>query len=487
MTDERLAPLEELYIALSEDDPLGRALPLFAFAPLLLRPIPAMGFDEREAAVNEEQTAALRNVAAVGVEAVLELIDQVERPSDVGWVAAQLLAESPDLEPAIMDGLKAAEGAPREQAVRGFCAYRFRADGWEWATNVLESVEFEGPADRASFLLALPRDAATWDRVAASGAETSETYWRRFVPGGLDDPQVTTTAAQELLHAGRPVAAADQLNLYLEQLQDGVSPELVATILEAVLSAPEAPPGNLTAYALERLLKYLQSADGIAPERLAAIEWGFLPMFRFGSGSPETLHAELGRSPEFFVELVSIVYRREGEDPSADAEPDNQAQRRAELAYELLDTWRIPPGVREGVLEAVPLLEWIEIARRLLHESGRSRIGDLLIGKILRHTPNDPDGTWPAEPIKVLIDELRSDALESGLETEISNRGVSWRAASAGGETERQLAQQYDRFAAAAEDRWPRTAAFLRRVARNFRLDAQHHDERTVGWEELSE
>jgi hypothetical protein len=49
------------------------------------------------------------------------------------------------------------------------------------------------------------------------------------------------------------------------------------------------------------------------------------------------------------------------------------------------------------------------------------------------------------------------------------------------------ISEKYDRHAAAAEDRWPHTAALLRRVARSFEREARYVDQRAAQWEDFGD
>lgn len=54
-----------------------------------------------------------------------------------------------------------------------------------------------------------------------------------------------------------------------------------------------------------------------------------------------------------------------------------------------------------------------------------------------------------------------------------------------GGVKEHQLAERYIGFAAAISDRWPRTAAMLRRISDTYRAEARREDEEAELREDL--
>jgi hypothetical protein len=204
------------------------------------------------------------------------------------------------------------------------------------------------------------------------------------------------------------------------------------------------------------------------------LEWAYLPVVE-NYGSPKTLQRELSTNPDFFAEVVSLVYKGEGDDPKETAEEDGA---RASHAYELLLSWRRGPTCREdGSFESDKLRGWISRAREALNERRRRAIGDREIGKSLVHTPPDADGAWPHVSVRDVIEELGSAELERGIEAGVYNsRGVFTKSPIEGGVQERQLAERYQGYADQVSDRWPRTAAMLRRIARQYISDARRED-----------
>ena len=150
------------------------------------------------------------------------------------------------------------------------------------------------------------------------------------------------------------------------------------------------------------------------------------------------------------------------------------------LGYQLLESWKLPPGSREdGTIDEEALETWVDVARALAAERKRLRAADQQIGRVLQYVPNDPDGVWPARIVRDLVERIASRDLETGLEIGLHNsRGVTWRNPTDGGEQERALQARYLALAEQVGGRWPRAAAMLRRIARSYaeqarRLDAE--------------
>jgi hypothetical protein len=223
------------------------------------------------------------------------------------------------------------------------------------------------------------------------------------------------------------------------------------------------------------LLDRLARSPDVEAERVARLEWAFLPLLRHGY-TPRTLHHELTRNPELFVEVVSIVFRAEGEEPREASDHDRE---RAQRGYELLSSWRTIPGSAEdGTIDGDRLKEWVRRARERLQAQGRAVIGDELIGQVLSGSPTGPDGGWPHPAVRSLIEEVASPDLERGFEIGVYNsRGVTTKHPYEGGVQERTLAERYEGYANLAAGRWPRTAAMLRRIADSYRREALREDD----------
>jgi hypothetical protein len=118
--------------------------------------------------------------------------------------------------------------------------------------------------------------------------------------------------------------------------------------------------------------------------------------------------------------------------------------------------------------------------RRLLAESGRTTVGDLVIGEVLTCLPPDPDGLWPAEPVRDLVEDLSSPEFEEGLHTgRFNSRGMTFRDPADGGDRELLLAAQHRGWAERVSDRWAPTEAFLRAVADHYDEWARREDDQS--------
>ena len=114
--------------------------------------------------------------------------------------------------------------------------------------------------------------------------------------------------------------------------------------------------------------------------------------------------------------------------------------------------------------------------RELGRETDRIAITDSYIGRLLAHSPRDSDGGWPHRCVRDEIERMQSVDLERGVQVERYNmRGAYGKAVFEGGDKERELAEEYRRYAAITAA-WPRTSALLTAIAKGWLRDAERED-----------
>lgn len=408
----------------------------------------------------------------------------VDDPYQLGRTAAR--APSDLLDP---DELLARHLADPEDALArlafGYVAGRTEESGEGWGIRQLGRDDLALHLDqKVALLLALPSGPRTWRAAEGCGEDVSLAYWRGIAPCYFSDGHLEE-AVVSLVEAGRPFAATDLL-AFDSRLEKGiVSPDTVAKVLEAAASASgdHDPPSGGFSSSAGFLLDVLLWAD-YDRAGVARLEWQLMPALSHHERPPSTLHRLLAEDPEFFVEVVSLVFRAETDEPD---EVSLEDERRAECGHSVLTSWQTIPGDRDrGGVDGLHLRQWIEAASSALARAERVTIGHQMIGQMLSASPHDSDGTWPCAAIREVIEDLDSTDLEQGFWTGVHNsRGLVTKDPSAGGAAERALAEQYDGFAVAVRAGYPRTARLLRRIADSYRREASLEDFESEMVEEL--
>ena len=139
---------------------------------------------------------------------------------------------------------------------------------------------------------------------------------------------------------------------------------------------------------------------------------------------------------------------------------------------------RIPGTPDDSTIDGEALEAWIKEARTLAKRAGREGIADSRIGNMLSASPMGSDGSWPAEPVRDVIDLFPSKPMIEGFQIGKSNRrGVTTRMPRDGGKLERQEAAKYRRWAKAIAYDHPHTAKALDSLADGYDWEARRHDE----------
>lgn len=476
MPEERLERLENLAALFAPDDPAVLYGWLFGYHPDLPDGDDAheTSWKAREERVRSERVKAVElMMPRDGIAALESLADQVEDPFGLGVAAGSsdaAIAQTDDLL-----RLLATAVPSRASLAIGFATGRRRAEGDEWVERQLQRADLAlSPDQEAALLQVLPATTETWECVRERGEPTRLAYWRTIGVHTISSEDVSE-AIQELIEVGRRLAAVDLL--WLNSRGNGkASPELVAKVLEAATSADGRyeEPSNHFAYSVGELLDRLHES-GFDQATLAGLEWAFLPVLERFDRRPKALDKLLSDSPDFFIEVLSLVYRAEGEE-SVDLSDEDQ--HRARMAFRLMHDWRRIPGQQDdGTVDSDQLREWITATVERLEEVGRRTIGLQVIGQVLSGSPADPDGSWPSTAVREIIETLASKDLEEGFRIGVVNsRGVVTRDPAAGGAQERALAEEYDGLAAVVSTTFPRTARTLRLIADGYRRDARRQD-----------
>lgn len=483
-----LERLEAIADAYQPDDAVARTRWLFdEHLPSLPGADRGDGFAQYSLALATARSEATAELATEGWPALLAFARSIKLP----WFFGAALADAgvggiEDELVALLGGDDAADLA----LAGSYFSARFRAEGWPALEPWLEDENLSA-CQRSRLLLEAHDYPAVWDRLGE--AALSEAYWREFRINGLGaDFAHVATVVSALFGVGRFGAGLDMLNLYLGDDAGPDWAELVADGLEALLTLDSAAEvRQLSQYGLRTLFNHLERVD-FDRERLARLEWAYLPAFEF-EPAPPTLAGYLAENPAFFVDVICRVFRPGDEDArqdtaadetdededfdAADEELDEQAVEIARNGYRLLSEWRTLPGRDGTIVDGDVLARWVDEARSRLREVRRPRVGDNVIGKLLASCPPDPDGAWPCRPVREILEATESRQIEQGFGNEIFNSvGVTSRGVLDGGDQERDRGAVYREQAERFRDDFPRTAAILRDAAETFERQARDHD-----------
>jgi hypothetical protein len=483
MGAEKLERLKGILPQLEDSDPIRGNTWLFAW-DTRLPDASGGGWEERVGLVEERRAATVGNISGQrGVEGLLSLARAVDDPWSVGSAAADADLQVPETE--LLEVILDSTEESLSVMGQGYVAGQTAGGGEAWVRATLESDQAKtwSPGQRGSLLVNLPLGNDTWAFVNAETPETQDEYWRRvpIVGRGQDVPRhVIEETATNLQDHGRYAAAVDLIRLY------GADSEVVATALERFAeNGPENPYViDRLAWAVTSLLDSLDESPTVSAERIALLEWVFLGLRQYGDDRPRFLERRLATYPRFFVELLELVFKAEGEEePRSEEAGTEDAERQRQLArraMELLSRWSTPPGLsQDGIVDAEAVRQWISEARELAAEVGRQRVGDEYIGQILSKLPDGSDSFPPHEAVRDLFEELRNGDIETGYFMGVLNdRGITSRSLTEGGDQERRIQARFREASLQLRVRWPTASRILGELAARYEHEARDEDVR---------
>jgi hypothetical protein len=436
----------------------------------------------QEERVEELRRSGLREILdQEGWPGVRKLMEAAEAPEEVGAVLAEI--GFADSEVSILPVLLLSAGEKAARFAGGYVSKSFQKEGWDWVNRL--QMNGWSTEEIARFLMVLPFERRTWTFAMEKSDEVATVYWRHAWPYTRgEDGKEATFAAEMLIKHGRASAAFIVLQMALHQ-RAIIQPDLLMDALEAWIKsetrAVEAHQG--TRFQIQLLVQELQRRaaekdQSVDLDRLATLEWGYLGLLDGHPASPVTLHRRLRDDPEFFVDVLGLVFRPKNqavEDGKVLSEEESQ---RVQNAYRLLRSWQDVPGGGGGqTVDETTLYAWVQNARSLAGDRGLLEICDSRIGEVLAYSPEEADGSWPCVAVRDTLEEIGTDEVFQGLAVGIYNeRGIVSRTMREGGAQERILAEKYRKFADASKIEWSKTAATLRRIADSYDEDARRED-----------
>jgi hypothetical protein len=226
------------------------------------------------------------------------------------------------------------------------------------------------------------------------------------------------------------------------------------------------------------LIKWLQDNPKTEPDALFSVEWAYLPLLdHHFDRTPKILEGRLASDPNFFCEVIAIVFRSDKKDRKGH-EPTEHEQNIAQNAYRLLHGWQTTPGkTPDGAFDGDAFSKWLVTVKTKTKESGHFRIAMSQIGQVLAHAPPDPDGLWVHRSVAEALNDKDANEMRSGFTMKLFNlRGVH---GFSGGKEELAIAEGYHQKAEALEESgYHRIATAMRELAKGYERDAERESQR---------
>lgn len=426
-------------------------------------------FEEQHAELENRRQRAVQEVAANGgPQAVLEFATAVQSPWRVG-IAFGVVADK-EVDRVLLPGLLMSEQKSLAQFVSGFIWSRFRSLGWLWVDKI--DTAHWATEQIGQLLSFLPFTPDTWVRATRLLGGDESTYWNKTNANAYDAKTGLGPAIDQLIKNGRPYAAIHCLRRMMHGKQPFENGRAVRALLAAIQSSESAH--SMDAHEIVEIIKALQNDPGTSPDDLFRVEWAYLPFLnQRNNASPKLLGRRLANEPEFFSEVIRLVFRStKGEQPIEESKEEKT--KIATNAYRLISEWRIPPGLQEdGSYNGATFGAWLDAVKKECTASGHLEIAMTKVGHVLMNVPPDADGLWIHRSAAAALNAKDAEDMRNGFRTELFNsRGVHW--VDPTGKPERELADKYRAQAETVEDAgYHRFASTLRELAGSYERAAE--------------
>ena len=487
--DEKTKNLfQAMYDQLGPKDLIMRHQWLFAFgvADSLDEGEEDWDYERNRERIGSQRFEVLKEIyTELGFSGLKRLLDITEDSANIGWILAKTIfseKETKDflymlisdsngsLESKInscVSGFLHAVDLPRFNEIIDYLTEKFNEENREFGISRL--------------LILSPFNEDTWNHVEKLPGDLQKSYWKSVRPfRRSEDPEFLRKLVDKLLEVDRPREALSTVCLSLDKID---SRRILSLLYGAVVSHDEPlERDDLSLHAVDEAFEILNSRDDVSIDEIARLEFFYLKYIYNPRFKTPNLEKTIENSPQLFVQILALAFRRsDGEEdpPEWHVEEDIQRVRLANAATSLLRSMeRIPGTDEEGVIDESKLKNWIEDSRTLCEKYARKDIGDQIIGQILSSCPVGDDGVWPCEPVRRILEDVKSEHIVVGMSIGVRNaRGVTTRSFGDGGEQERDLAAKYRDWSRKLSFEYPYVAKkLLEEIAHQYDYDAQHWD-----------
>lgn len=426
-------------------------------------------FDEENKKLENKRIAAIKDlVSNNGIEFIYLFADEVESPTTLGVTLGRL--DNGDIDMKILPEKLLDPGENQRELVGNFIWGRFFKSGWEWVDGL--EISNWTREQLVQFLLYLPFKSGTWERVQKWLGDSENCYWKEVHANPYIAKSDLTPAVEKLLLFGRPLAAVECLCVMNRENKEFNSQLSVMALMDLLKS--DELKSNLSSYHITDLIESLQNDSSASDDDLFKIEYGYLPLLdRHHGSSPKFLFLKIAKEPEFFCELIRIIYKSKKE-IFVDSVSDDRKQELVTNVWRLLSEWETPPGLdASGGFDESELEVWIDKVKLISLETGHIEVTLQKIGEILFYALEDGSAYLSKRKVLSILENRDHVNMREGFSMQIYNsRGAHW--VDPTGKPEFELAEKWNKQAKIIEQEgFTLFANTLYGVSESFRRDGE--------------
>lgn len=468
LPNELIAPIEVAMEGLAPTDPFLLYAELFSGRDFDLYE-ESGNWKEQRIKLDERRTSVVQKITEqYGIDGAIRFAESVTSSRDVG--AALAAIATPEIEKTLLPDFLDSENEKHLDVVSAFIWRRRHDEGWAWCDR-LNRAEWNH-RQIGQFLACLPFTRDAWERAGQWLGKHEGQYWNRASAFPYEAEEDLGYAIDKLLEYGRPHAAINCLERMLHS-KNTIDPSQCVRALLGALKSSE-PNHAMDSYHMVELIKHLQSDSSVSDDDLFRVEWAYLPLLNQLDGNkPVFLHRKLANEPDFFCEVIQLIYRSNKERDKTE-EPSEEQKAIATNAYRLLREWTRPPGLRDdGTFDSEHFKGWLQRVREVCIETGHLEVALINIGEALIYSPADEDGLWINKTVAGALNDRYSEEMRDGFRTALYNsRGVH--TVDPSGKPEMDLAEKYGKKAEDAENAgFHRLAVTLRGLSESYIREAE--------------
>jgi hypothetical protein len=468
LSDDLLSSIEMIADNMAPTDPLYLYRHLFSDREFDLYEENDNWEEQRKKLDVRRQKAVDEILSLGGINMVIYFAETSESPYKVGHSLGRVADET--IDEALLPAYLRMENNIFSNFISGYVASRHNFNSWVWADQIDKTDWSTGQIGQ--FLSCLPFTNEAWVRAAEWLGDSQGEYWLKTNAYPYRTEGNLPFAIDKLIEYGRPHAAINCLDT-MRHLNQPINVDQCEKALLLALSSSE-PNYSMDTYHIVELIKILQKTPEVTPETLFRLEWSYLPLLdRHRGAAPKSLENRLATDPEFFCEIIRLIYRSKNSDASTE-KPSEEKKTIATNAWRLLYEWRTPPGMLEdGSFNDAYFTSWLNRVKEICTESGHLEVALIKVGEVLIHCPADINGLWINNTVADALNAKDADVMRRGFSSGIYNsRGVC--CVDPTGSPERNLAKQYKQKAEDVENKgYQRFAFTLRSLSESYDREAE--------------
>lgn len=485
LNEDELKKIEEVYILFTPKDETLTNLYLFKdswidFPEGVLKL--ESSHEDQEKFIEDKRNQALSKVYTdFGIEGILKMVNALKNTWVIGRYVGYLDLKKED-EDSILNLLNTSNKKEEQIFSQNYITSKAFKLGSDWINNSWDYVQniFTKEQEKVNYLIALPQNNYVFKIIENVEELVSINYWKIVNPFIYNlSKEDKIYVIKQLQKVNRHVTALDTASKIVEEL----SSEMLVDILYKTTTISSDENARLDNYDICKLFETIQKRSDIDKSKIINLEWLYLKPLtdHYSHHKPKNLLTELSSNPFFFNEILGFLYRPDNiskEDIIMTEEEKVITRNKADAAWHLFNCWKEIPGINENKsVNKEVLNNWIRDARSIAEKNHLLTVADIEIGKLLSSYPKN-DTTWPSEEICELLDITNSEKIFSSFKMGIVNsRGVYSKSMYEGGNQERKLAEYYEKMARNILNKWPKTAAILMSISKQYLDDARREDE----------